>query len=132
MLLSASARSWPSTRPPPASGCKRPASIRRLVVLPPPFAPMSPATSPAATASERSATAVRAPNRRVRPVTATAGCVSMLRIQKSAEHVLGGFGAEHERRGAAARLCAERVHCEPDRGGAGVADTVRVHEHAVL
>src|SRR6186997_1906362 len=50
----------------PDEGTISPASIRRVVVLPAPFGPSKAKISPAASSNERSSTATRLSNRRVR------------------------------------------------------------------
>ena len=62
----------PSTRIVPESGRISPNNIRRNVVLPAPFGPSTPYTSPAATRRERSSTARTVPKALVTPVASTA------------------------------------------------------------
>jgi hypothetical protein len=47
--------------------------MRTVVVLPAPFGPRKPKTSPAATVNETSSTAIRSPKRLVRCSTVSAG-----------------------------------------------------------
>src|SRR5262249_47020997 len=66
-------RSKPRTRPPPSDGSRMPQSIRRVVVLPEPFGPRKPYSSPAWTTRSTWSTAVNAPNRLVSRWVTTAG-----------------------------------------------------------
>ena len=55
------ATSMPRTSSWPESGARRPSSISTVVVLPAPFGPSSPKTSPGATSKETPSTACTAP-----------------------------------------------------------------------
>ena len=61
------AMSKPAIRTSPESGRARPTSMRIVVVLPAPFGPRNPNTSPATSSKETSETTSRFPNRFVRP-----------------------------------------------------------------
>src|SRR5947209_963460 len=63
--------SRPSNRIDPAVGPKVPAIRLKVVVLPEPFGPISPRISPGCTANDTSLTAVKPPNRLVRPDTSS-------------------------------------------------------------
>src|SRR5437763_6858983 len=65
--------SYPATRALPDVGARRPVRIRIAVVLPAPFAPRKPDTSPAATSKEMPSTAVKVPKRRVSSRASMAG-----------------------------------------------------------
>src|SRR5438874_8874599 len=64
---------WPSRRASPRSGRTRPTSTRSVVVLPAPFGPRSPHTSPFSTANPKSSTASTSRKRLVSPDTAITG-----------------------------------------------------------
>src|SRR5512135_2091925 len=70
----------PPTSASPALGRSTPASMRSAVVLPAPSGPTSPNSSPGATSNVRPSTAVRSSNRRVRPRSEIADCVTPLRL----------------------------------------------------
>src|SRR2546429_71276 len=57
----------------PPSGGRRVARIRKRVLLPPPFGPRKPNSSPRATVNDTPASASRAPKRRRRSMTSIAG-----------------------------------------------------------
>jgi hypothetical protein len=57
----------------PEVGARRPVSILMVVDLPAPLGPRKPKNWPGATVRLTSWTAVKSPNRRVRPVVVTAG-----------------------------------------------------------
>ena len=54
-------KSWPAIRTVPAVGCRMPAIMRMVVVLPAPFGPRKPKSSPAGTTRSRERTAVNDP-----------------------------------------------------------------------
>src|SRR3954462_12177195 len=58
--------SWPASVIPPEVGVSRPATIRRVVVLPHPDGPRRAKNEPRGTSRSRSSTAVKAPNDLVR------------------------------------------------------------------
>ena len=68
----ATATSMPATVADPAVGWSSPHSMRIVVVLPEPFGPSSPNTSPGAICRVSWSTAVTAPKRRVRARVSTA------------------------------------------------------------
>src|SRR6185437_15396497 len=65
--------SRPSTRTAPPSGWRRPVTHSTVVVLPAPFGPRMPKTSPASTVNETSSTATLAPYSLRRPLTSMTG-----------------------------------------------------------
>ena len=60
--------SWPQMRAVPSVGIMKPASMRIVVDLPAPLGPRKPSTSPRATRNDTWSTAVKPPNRLVRPL----------------------------------------------------------------
>src|SRR5205823_7006691 len=107
----------------PASANTRPTSTRRVVVLPAPFGPRSPHTSPWSTEKSRSSTASTDPNRFVSPETAMTGSVTSARALDEVDDDIGQF---------LAAILLEEVAAPGDRrvrlaGGAGD----RLLEHAV-
>ena len=78
----------PSTAPSPDVGATSPSSIAIVVVLPAPFGPMNPATTPRGSSKLRSSTAARSPYRLVSPVDrhgrGNASCCHGSSIRRSA------------------------------------------------
>src|SRR5664279_3978395 len=66
-------RSRPRARASPALGASTPQSMRMVVLLPAPLGPRKPKISPFSTSKVSSDTAVKSPNRRVRPRTSRTG-----------------------------------------------------------
>src|SRR5882724_1185398 len=135
-------RSKPSTRPFPRSGLRMPASIRSVVVFPPPLAPITPHTSPGRRASATLSTTTRCWYRFARPSTATrcpqsprepprpSSGASPMNVTEPAEHVLRGLGAKRQYAGTKLEARSQLGQCEPDRRGTGVTQTIGVDEYA--
>src|SRR2546421_467573 len=70
--LRARRTSWPATRATPPLGCRSVHRTEIVVVLPAPFGPRNPNSSPGSTENEMPSTAVKSPNRLTRPSTSTA------------------------------------------------------------
>src|SRR5215207_4739480 len=68
--------SHPSNRTFPASGVSSPVTRLKTVVLPAPLGPMMLTSSPSATVSAKSLTAVTPPKRRVRPVSSSSAVIA--------------------------------------------------------
>src|SRR5579864_7842810 len=134
-------RSNPSTRPCPLSGLRIPASIRSVVVFPPPFAPTRPNTSPARSSSVSFSTATRCVYHFVTSSTATrispgsdgvtlfSSMLSSVNIVEPAEHILSRFRSQDEYGSTGFEARPQLGEGQPDRGRARVTQTLGVDEY---
>src|ERR1700733_3535664 len=89
--------SWPAMRIRPASGFSRPATRRKVVVLPAPVGPSSTTNAPSSTVSDRTETALGAPKRFETPSSVTSAMGELHRarmIMERGQDGAAGSGVE--------------------------------------
>src|SRR4051812_47577453 len=113
----------------PADARTRPSSIRRVVVLPLPLGPRNPVTRPGSTSKSRWSTAVKEPNRLVRPRTSmrpdASGPAFTTWLRPSRPH-----RPPPDRRDAPTQPHGIPVHTQAGRRGPGRGRAPPPHPHA--
>src|SRR5258705_6506049 len=114
------------TRISPPSGVRKPATRRRVVVLPQPEGPSRATSSPGCTVRSRPATAATSPKRLVRPVMTTPGMGSARSARGSRAHDVATEQGLHERHDGEGHHEHEDAE---DRDGAELAFFLQIEDH---